>query len=105
MEENLFDCNGVDFSDLMSDVYMSLSNENEEFIMLKNNLEEIFNRCNRVEKILEGEVVEELNQEELKLLSSAIKINHDLDRIYEKQIFFTGGKEAYTYFKNIGILK
>ena len=55
--------------------------------------------------VLEGEIKDRtLSNDECFALSKLVKIHYDIHSIEEKEIFFLGGKEAYFFFKKIGIL-
>ncbi|NLC87876.1 MAG: hypothetical protein GX682_03775 [Clostridiaceae bacterium] len=46
-----------------------------------------------------------LNEIDCKMLQKLVNIYLEMTMYEEREIFFLGGKEAYYYFKNIGILK
>ena len=55
--------------------------------------------------VLEGDIKDRtLSNDECFDLSKLVKIHYDIHSIEEKEIFFLGGKEAYFFFKKLGIL-
>lgn len=67
-----------------------------------NNLKE---KYPKIRSILEDNEITDLTKDECKILHHILSL---YDNIYEKQeekIFFLGCKQAYFYFKNIGIIQ
>ena len=73
------------FEEYLDNVRKNLKNNNEKYIELQK----------EYHKILDDECF---------ALSKLVKIHYDIHSIEEKEIFFLGGKEAYFFFKKLGIL-
>ncbi len=101
----LFDLKGVSYMEYISDIYVELTKNNEIVKGFLNELKDMYSKYPKVEKLLDDEEVDGLNQEECKAFIEISAIKREIDIINEREIFFAGGKEAYTYFKNIGIIK
>lgn len=94
------------FEEYLDNVRRNLKNNNEEYIELQNEFHKILDKNQNLIWILEGEIKDRtLSNEKCFSLSKLVKIYYDLQSIVEKEIFFSGGKEAYFFFKKIGILR
>ncbi len=94
------------FEEYIEDIKRSLRNTNKEYIELQNKVHEILDKNENLTWILEGEIKDRiLSNEECLELSELVKIYYDIQSIEEKEIFFSGSREAYLFFKKIGILK
>ena len=81
------------FEEYLEDIIGNLKNKNEKY---KQNLNWVLEGQN------EGR---NLNNYECKMLFKLVQIFYDMKEIEAKELFFSGGNEAYFYFKNMGILK
>ena len=94
------------FEEYIEDIKRYLRNTNEEYIKLQNKVHEILDKNENLTWILEGEIKNRtLSNEECFELSELVKIYYDIQSIEEKEIFFSGSREAYLFFKKIRILK
>ena len=85
------------FEEYIEDIKRYLRNNNEEYIKLQKEFHETLDKNENLVFVLEGEITN--------ALSKLVKIYYDMQSIEEKEIFFLGSKEAYFFFKKIGILK
>ena len=84
------------FEEYLDDVKRILRKKNQQYIKLQE----------KYNKILEGQTEgRNLSNKECVALAKLVQIYYDMQSIEEKEIFFLGGKEAYFFFKKIGILK
>ncbi len=104
-EMNLMDFEGVEYPEYISEMFVKLESTNEELKELIQRKKEIYINFPRIEKLFDDELVDGLSKEECKTLLVLMGINRDIQSIYEKKLFFLGGKEAYIFFKNIGIIQ
>ena len=101
-ETRLFDINSIELNELFDSVRTELKNKNDNYKKLKKQYHDIMDRFPNLQLIFEDDEVFELNKEECKMLQKIIQLGL---KIEEYSIFFLGGKEAYFYFKKMGILK
>ena len=65
----------------------------------------IMNDYPNLQLILEDGETLELNKEECEMLQKLNSLYMQMCDFEEREIFFLGAREAYYYFKNIGIIK
>lgn len=93
------------FEEYLYNVRRNLKNNNEEYIELQKEYHKILDENENLIWVLEGDIKDRtLSNYECFALSKLVKIHYDIHSIEEKEIFFLGGKEAYLFFKKIGIL-
>lgn len=93
------------FEEYIDDIKRYLRNNNEEYIKLQKEFYETLDKNENLVFVLEGEITNRnLSNDECFALSKLVKIYYDMQSIEEKE-FFLGSKEAYFFFKKIGILK
>ena len=86
------------FEEYLDNVRRNLRNNNEEYHKILDENENLI-------WVLEGNIKDRnLSNDECFALSKLVKIHYDIHSIEEKEIFFLGGKEAYFFFKKLGIL-
>ena len=94
------------FEEYLEIVRANLKNTNEKYAQLRNEYHKLLDENENLSCVLEGDVKDRiLSNEECFSLSKLLQIYYDMQSIEEREIFFSGGKEAYFYFKNMGILK
>lgn len=90
----------------LEDVKWNLRKNNEKYIELQKQYHEILDKNENLTWVLEGSVNERnLSNVECYDLSKLVQIYFDMHDIEEKEIYFSGCKEAYFFFKKIEILK
>lgn len=93
------------FEEYLEDVKIMLEQNNKRYKELRKELYKILDENENLVWILEEQTENRsLSNKECKLLAKLVKIYFDMQLIEEKAIFFAGGREAYVYLKNIGIL-
>ena len=94
------------FEEYLENIKWNLRNSNEKYCELQREYHKILDRNENLIWVLEGEIKDRnLSNTECFELFKLIQIYYDLKEIEEKEIFFSGGKEAYFFFKKIGMLK
>ncbi len=94
------------FEEYIEDRKRYLRNTNEEYVKLQNKVHDILDKNENLTWILEGENEDRtLSNKECLELSELVKNYYDIQSIEEKEIFFSGSREAYLFFKKIRILK
>lgn len=94
------------FEEYLDNVRRNLRNNNEEYIELQKEYHKILDENENLVWVLEGQTEgRNLSNKECSALAKLVQIYYDMQSIEEKEIFFLGGKEAYFFFKKIGILR
>lgn len=104
-EERLYDIGSIELTDLIEQRRMSLVDKNEDYKKLSKEFKKIMDTYPNLQLILEKDKEIILNEIDCKMLQKLVNIYLEMTMYEEREIFFLGGKEAYYYFKNIGILK
>ncbi len=104
-ETRLYDINSSELNELFDSARMDLKNTNQDYKKLKKQYHDIMDRFPNLQLIFEDDGIFELNKEECKMLQKVIQLGLKINELEEYSIFFLGGREAYFYFKNIGIIK
>lgn len=94
------------FEEFLENIKSNLKNSNEKYLELQREYHKILDKNENITWVLEGNIEgRTLSNTECFELSKLVQIYYELKEIEEKEIFFSGGKEAYFFFKKIGILK
>ncbi len=104
-ETRLYDINSSELNELFDSARMNLKNTNQDYKKIKKQYHDIMDRFPNLQLIFEDDGIFELNKEECKMLQKVIQLGLKINELEEYSIFFLGGREAYFYFKNIGIIK
>ena len=93
------------FEDYLQNARKNLKKSSEKYNKLSKEYREILLKNKNLNWVLEGEVKgRTLTNEECFLLSKLVKIYFDLQTMEEKELFFLGARENYSYLKNIRVL-
>lgn len=99
------DCNS-EFEEHLDGVRMYLQNNNREYKQMQKEIDKILNTNENLQRIVcNDEIKNVLSIEESKLLAKVIILYIDMQYIFEKEMYFKGGSDAYFYFKKLGIIK
>ena len=94
------------FEEYLDDVKGFLRKKNQKYIKLQEKYHRILDENENLVWVLEGQNENRnLSNKECKALAELVEIYYDMRSIEEKEIFFLGGKDAYFFFKKIGILR
>lgn len=104
-EFELFNIENIDFSEMIDKEKVALRNKNLEYKKLQNEVAKIMDNHPNLQLICEDDKDITLNKNDSKMLQKLFTLNLEIKNFEEQAIFFLGGREAYFYFKNIGILK
>lgn len=104
-EFELFNVENVDFREMINKAKVALRNKNLEYKNLQNEVAKILNSHPNLQLICEDDKDISLNKNDSKMLQKLFNLNLEIKNFEEREIFFLGNREAYFYFKNIGILK
>ena len=93
------------FEDYLQNARKNLKKSSDKYIKLKREYHEILEKNENLNWVLEGEAKgRTLTNEECFSLSKLVKIYFDLQAMEEKELFFLGARENYSYLKNIRVL-
>ena len=95
----------IDFSKIIDKAKVALRNKNIEYKHLQKKKKKIMDSHPNLQLICEDDEDITLNKNDSKMLQKLFTLNLEIKNFEEQAIFFLGGREAYFYFKNIGILK
>lgn len=104
-ELKLYDMDSIELYELIDSSRTKLKRNNLEYKNLHDKFHKIMNDYPNLRLILEEDEELELNKEESKMLQKLNTLYMQMCDFEEREIFFLGAREAYYYFKNIGILK
>lgn len=94
------------FEEYLDDVKKILRKKNQKYIKLQEKYHKILDENENLVWVLEGQTEgRNLSNKECAELAKLVQIYYDMQSIEEKEIFFLGVKEAYFFFKKIGILR
>lgn len=104
-ETKLFDIDISEFNEYIDNERLNLIKKNKEYKKLQTQYYSIIEKYPNLQLIFEDDEVLVLNKTESKMLQKLMQIGLKIDEIEKYYIFFSGGKQAYFYFKKLGILK
>ena len=92
------------FHEMDSDILVDLGKNNEEYIAVRESLDEMKERYPFVESVLEGEEAVSLTAEEHKTLTGYFSLHMDVDEMERQQIYFRGHTDCIAYLKRIDVI-
>lgn len=104
-EFELFNMESLDFSEMIDKAKVALRNKNIKYKKLQREFANIMDSHPNLQLICEYDTDITLDKNDIKMLQKLFNLNLEIRNFEEQEIFFLGGREAYFYFKNIGILK
>ena len=104
-EFEMFNMETLDLSELINNAKVTLRFKNIKYQNLLNEVANIMEKYPNLQLIYEDDQEISLTKTDCKMLQKLFNLHLDIKDFEEQTIFFLGGKEAYFYFKNIGILK
>ncbi len=104
-EYRLFNTDSIDIEELIDKAKVALRDKNPEYKNLLNQVTDIKENHPNLQLISEEDDDICLSKTDCKMLQKLFNLELDIRNFEDKELFFVGGREAYFYFKNIGILK
>ena len=101
----LFNVEVIYIEELIDKAKVSLRNKNIEYKNLLDEVAEIKENYPNLQMISDDSEDIMLTKSDCKMLQKLFNLELDIRNFEDKELFFLGGKEAYFYFKNIGIIK
>ena len=104
-ELKLYDMDSIELYELIDSSRVNLKRTNLEYKNLHDKFHKIMHDYPNLQLILEDDEEFELNKDECKMLQNLNSLHMQMCDFEEREIFFLGAREAYYYFRNIGIIK
>ena len=104
-EYELFNIDCIELVELIDKAKVALRYKNKEYKKLLDEVIELKESNPNLQMIFEDDKDISLTKNDCKMLQKLVSLELEIRNFEEQEIFFLGGKEAYFYFKNIGILK
>ena len=101
---NFYEIYKDDFEKYLGKLTFVPENNKEEYEKNSKKISSILDKYPNVRKVLHDKEANILSIDEIKALIEILDIEDSNRMITEKEIFFSGGKEAYSYFKKTGII-
>ncbi len=104
-EYELFNIDCIELGELINKAKVALRYKNKEYENLLDEVIELKENNPNLQLLFEDDEDISLSKNDCKMLQKLVNLELEIRNFEEQEIFFLGGKEAYFYFKNIGILK
>ena len=104
-EYGLFNTDCIELGELIDKAKVALRYKNKEYKNLLDEVTELKENHPNLQLLFVDDYDISLSKTDCKILQKLINLELEIRNFEEQEIFFCGGKEAYFYFKNIGILK
>ena len=104
-EYGLFNTDCIELGEIIDKAKVALRLKNKEYKNLLNEVSDLKINHPNLQLLFEDDEDVSLSKNDCKMLQKLINLELEIRDFEEQEIFFLGGKEAYFYFKNIGILK
>lgn len=104
----IFDIGSDELYYLIDSARTNLAKNNIAYKKLQNEISEIIEKYPIIDKIYyptDDELDRELTKEECKMLQKVFDLHFEISTYEDLEIFFLGGKIAYSYFRKMGIIK
>ena len=100
----LFNVEVIDIEELIDKAKVALRNKNMEYKNLLDEVAEIKESYPNLQMISDDSEDIILTKSDCKMLQKLFNLELDIRNFEGRELFFVGGREAYFYFKNIGII-
>ena len=104
-EYGLFNTECIELGEIIDKAKVALRFKNKEYKNLLDEVSDLKINHPNLQLLFEDDDDISPSKTDCKTLQKLINLFLEIRNFEEKEIFFCGGKEAYFYFKNIGILK
>lgn len=104
-EYELFNTDCIELGEIIDKAKVALRYKNKEYKNLLDEVADLKGSHRNLQLLFEDDDEISLTKNDCKVLQKLINLELEIRNFEEQKIFFCGGKEAYFYFKNIGILK
>ena len=104
-EYELFNIDCIELAEVIYKAKVALRYKNKEYKKLLDEVIELKENNPNLQLIFEDDEDISLTKNDFRMLQKLVSLELEIRNFEEQEIFFLGGKEAYFYFKNIGILK
>ena len=104
-EYELFNIDCIELGEIIDKAKVALRFKNREYKNLLDEVADLKENHPNLQLLFEDDDDISLSKNDCKMLQKLVSLELEIRNFEEQEIFFLGGKEAYFYFKNIGILK
>ena len=101
----LYDIDSTELNELIDSKRIELKHKNLEYKKLSDKVSEIMKNYPNVLALIEDDEINNLNEEECKMLQKLIKFNMKMITYEDRELFFLGARENYYYFKKLNLIK
>ena len=101
----LYDIDSTELNELIDSKRIELKHKNLEYKKLSDKVSEIMKNYPNVLALIEDDEINNLNEEECKMLQKLIKLNMKMITYEDREIFFLGARENYYYFNKLNLIK
>ena len=101
----LYDIDSTELNELIDSKRIELKHKNLEYKKLSDKVSEIMKNYPNVLALIEDDEINNLNEEECKMLQKLIKLNMKMITYEDREIFFLGARENYYYFRKLNLIK
>lgn len=105
LNKTLIDYCNEFFGEFVSDIYVSLRENNSEYQKLRNRRKEILDRFPNLREIIENGNSMELTKDEVSSLAEIFNIIDDMRVIQEQALFLKGMQESCNLLRKLKMLK
>ena len=101
----LFNIDCIELGEIIDKAKVALRFKNKDYKNLLDEVADLKENHPNLQLLFEDDDEISLSKNDCRMLQKLINLELEIRNFEEQEIFFCGGKEAYFYFKNIGILK
>ena len=104
-EYELFNTDCIELGEIIDKAKVALRYKNKEYKNLLDEVADLKLNHPNLQLLFEDDDDISLSKNDCKTLQKLVNLKFEIRNFEEQEIFFCGGKEAYFYFKNIGIMR
>lgn len=94
-----------EFDGYLGNIVLNLKKNSKQYQDILKEIHDIKDKYPIIEEVLYDREIKALSEDEVKNLLAVIDKEDSLQMMIEKELFFKGGREAYLYFRKMGIIE
>lgn len=94
-----------EFDGYLGNIVLNLEKNSKQYQDILKDVRDIKDKYPIIEEVLYDREIKALSEDEVKNLLAVIDKEDSLQMMIEKELFFKGGREAYLYFRKMGIIE
>lgn len=102
--ETFVDVHSNIFEEYLSSVIAKLPKENEDYKVLQDEIESLYQQYPKVLGVFDLEQAEELNKQECAALIKVVELKNELTTMEMQSVYFRGCYDSVGYLKKAGVL-